>query len=283
MKPILLLIAAVASFVIAATTACFGQQPQPRVQNAKLETHTASPTLESQFKSLVQSQTGAAWIGYAVPRVQRPNSDDFEGSWGCALEDGRNGIIVRDNNTPVPLEGPTTMFVLFRVAANAVEKLRTVAPDCLLDAGGLPFYWLTNVRPAESVAMLEGMLKEDKPIGNLTYAIAVTNDPASDAALNRMVDPSQPEKIRQKAVNWLPDRGRSGYDTLLRVLRDDTSEKVRRSAISALARSKEADAIPTVIRVAREDKDKKIREAAVQSLARSKDPRAVRFFQDVLR
>jgi HEAT repeat protein len=130
------------------------------------------------------------------------------------------------------------------------------------------------VRPAESVALFEGMVKEQ--VGNAIYAIAVTKDPAADAALNRLVDPSQPENVRRRAMNWV------GFDTLMSLLKNDASEKIRERAVDVLARRKEPQAIPTVIRAAREDKSDKVRRQAMNALARSKDPAALRFFEDVL-
>ena len=183
-------------------------------------------------------------------------------------------MIVRDINTPVPLEGPATLLVLFRVAGQKVQRIRMLAPDCLLDAGGLPFTWFNNVRPSESVALFEGLLKEQ--VGSAIYAIAMTKDPAADAALARLVDPSQPENIRRSATSWV------GYDTLMSLLKNDSSEKVRERAVDVLARRKEPQAIPIVIRAAREDKSDKVRRQAMNALARSKDPAALRFFEDVL-
>jgi HEAT repeat protein len=73
-----------------------------------------------------------------------------------------------------------------------------------------------------------------------------------------------------------------GTDTLLNLLKNDSSERIREQAVSVLARRKEPQAIPTVIRVAREDKSAKVRKQAMNALARSKDPAALRFFEDVL-
>jgi hypothetical protein len=249
----------------------FGQQP--RIQNARLDTRAATPTLESAFRAIVQTQTEPAWIGYTIPRAPRQNGGD-ESSWGCSLEDGRSTMIVRDINTPVPLEGPATLLVLFRIASQKVQRIRMLAPDCLLDAGGLPFTWFNNVRPSESVALMEGLVKEQ--VGNAVYAIAMTNDPAADAALNRLVDPSQPENVRRSATSWV------GFDRLMSLVKNDASEKIRERAVDVLARRKEAQAIATVIQAARQDKSANVRRQAMNALARSKDPAALRFFEDVL-
>jgi hypothetical protein len=148
---------------------------QPRIQNAKQETRTPTPSLDSAIRTILASQTEPAWIGYSVPRA--PRQDDWydDSSRGCILEDGHNATIVRDVNTPVPLEGPANMLVLFRIAEQNVQRIRLLAPDCLLDAGGLPFYWFTNVKPSDSIAFLENLTKER--LGGAVYAIAMTATP----------------------------------------------------------------------------------------------------------
>src|SRR2546428_747483 len=42
---------------------------QPRLVNAKLETHSLQGPLEAEFKRLAAAQSEAGWIGYAVPVV----------------------------------------------------------------------------------------------------------------------------------------------------------------------------------------------------------------------
>jgi hypothetical protein len=251
---------------------CFAQQP--RIQNAKLETRTPTPTLDAAVRALVQAQTAPAWIGYSVPRAPSQSGWRDESSWGCSLEDGSFSTIVRDVNTPVPLEGPANMLVLLRVSDQKVQRIRTLSPDCLLDAGGLPFYWFNNVKPSESVALLEGLVKDQA--NNAVRVIAMTKDASANAALARLVDPSQPEEIRRSAVPWL------GFEMLARMLKNDSSERVREQVVNVLARSKEPAAIPTVIQAARQDKSPRVRQQAISALARSKDPKAVRFFEDLL-
>ena len=50
------------------------------------------------------------------------------------------------------------MVVLFRVVNRQVERIRVFSEDCALDAGGREITWLTGVRPAESVALLESLV-----------------------------------------------------------------------------------------------------------------------------
>jgi len=229
-----------------AITACCFAQP-PRIQDAKLTTRDVPSGLNTTFRSLA-AQPGPLWIAYKIPHAPRAKGETSE--WGCSLEDGRTSMIVRDQNTPVPLEGPTSLLLLFRVADSKVERVKTLPPDCLIDAGGLPFFWLDHVNPAESVGLLETLLKDpERSASGIVYAIAATKDPAADAALKRFIDPAQPEAIRRSAVNWLIETN---------------------------------GGVPLAINLARKDKDPKIRRAAVNALARSKDPSALKFFEETL-
>jgi len=130
---------------------------QPRIVNAKLETRPVAAGLEREFRALVAAQTAPAWIGYAVPAVAgEHNMCCYNSRYccaGCSLEGEAASRRAASPAGPIPLE-PTHLLVLFRAEQQAVEKIRTFSLECELDAGGLPFYWLTGVRPAESIALL---------------------------------------------------------------------------------------------------------------------------------
>src|SRR2546423_3597069 len=173
---------------------------QPRVSNARIETRAISGSLEAEMRRLIASQTAAAWAGYTVPMIAGTremccwNSDRCCG--GCTLE--RNGVQVQGGTpaapaSPVQLEGPGAMLVLYRIETKAIDQIRTFTPDCQLDGGNLPFYWLTGVRPADSVAFLSATALEranetdrrgkDKIGERSVSAIALHSDPAADQAL----------------------------------------------------------------------------------------------------
>lgn len=77
------------------------------------------------------------------------------------------------------------MDVLVRVDQGAVEKIRFVSAGCCLDAGGLPFTWLTGVEPDDSVAWLSSLVTADQ--GKITdqalAAIAMHETANATAAL----------------------------------------------------------------------------------------------------
>ena len=197
---------------------------------------------------------------------------------GCFLEPSSNDrTIVVSNNQIVKLEGPTQLVVLYRVENRQVGKVRSFSPECELDAGGLPFIWLTGVNAAESVKLLEGIAK-DIPGSSArdqirraeaaVSAIAMHADPAADQALEDLLAPSQPEQVRRQAVFWLGNaRGRRGFEVVSRIVREDPSDKLREHAIFALTQSKDPQALTVVAGVAHNDKSPRVRAQALFWLA----------------
>src|SRR5690349_2056848 len=118
-----------AIFALAASAA-FAQQPA--VENARLEARPFAGSLATQ---LSQFGAGPFWAGYSEPAIPGNHLTNQGDSW-CSPAAG----------TPLRLEGTTALVVLIRVEA-AAQQIKVVSPDCKLDAGGLPFYWIDNVPP----------------------------------------------------------------------------------------------------------------------------------------
>jgi hypothetical protein len=116
----------------------------------------------------------------------------------------------------IHLEPPDHAVILFRVDGGEVQRIRTLSPDCEIDAGNLPVHWLNEVKPAESVTLLTAMAAQrDRYSDSAMTAIANHSDPAAEAALKRYLDPMQPSSVRVRAVGWFGNyRGRSGYEVL---------------------------------------------------------------------
>ena len=254
---------------------------QPRLQNAKLETRAVSGSLESTFRGIVSAQAAPAWIGYAVPLIPGErnmccwNTNNNVTCQGCTLEPQTNNPNFPQTAGVVRLEGASEFYVFYRIESKQVDKVRNFSVDCNVDAGGLPFYWLTGVNAAQSIALLESLLingtpaaVERKMVNNAMSAIALHRDAAADTALDRMLGQSQPEETRRQAAFWLGNaRGRHGFESLVRVLRDDPSDRVREHAVFALTQSKEPEAVPTILRVARDDKSTHVRSQSLFWLA----------------
>jgi hypothetical protein len=262
---------------------CCGQQP--RLTNAKFDTRAVTAGLERDFQSIVASENGPAWVGYAVRAVPGEHQMCCYGSFaessnrccrGCALEGDRAGNSVAATPGPIPLEAPGYIFVLFRIEQHAVDRIRTFSADCELDGGGLPVHWLTGVQLAESIALLTGFAThtDDDQHGRhrrsepALSAIALHDGPAADQALEKFVAPSQPEALRERATFWLGSaRGRRGYEVLRRIVSEDASDRVREKAVFGLSVSREPEALPAMIEVAKSDRSSHVRGQALFWLA----------------
>src|SRR5947209_8164320 len=99
-----------------------------------------------------------------------------------------NGLNEQQHATgaPMRLEGQTTLVVLVRMENGQVDQLRTTSPDCLLDGGALPFYWLTGVSPEASVAWLKSQVAGEHA-DRAILPIALHNGLAADRALEDLI------------------------------------------------------------------------------------------------
>jgi HEAT repeat protein len=283
---------------------------QPRITNGKVVSQPAGATLAQTFRSLVAAQSDVAWIAYAAPVADSERMMCCFGgdnTWvdggvvipekgaccrACRLEPAADGTSMarraaaKPGEGPVRLHGSERMVVLYRVVAKEIERVRVFSEDCDLDAGGRTVVWLENVQPADSVALLESLTAAPTPAriadGAIT-AIALHGDPAADAALERLVAPTQSEAIRRKVTFWLGNaRGARGLALLKRVLADDPSVEVQKSAVFGVSQSREAGTFDTLADLARTAANSRIRGEALFWIAQKDDARAGRIINDAI-
>jgi HEAT repeat protein len=254
-----------AAWMILAATLPLAAQPKLLV-NAKLDTRSAAGGLDREFQALLASTPQPAWIAYSVPSTRTM-------ALGCEFvsHDGAWW-----STGTVHLEPPDRALILFRVAAGALERIRALSPDCEIDAGDTPFHWLTDVQPAESIALLAGFATRELPLASAVGAIAVHGDPAADRALDRFASSGQLDTLRQRAIAYLGSaRGRHGFEVLKGLIESDPDERIRTRAIAALESSKEPEAVDLLISLSESGKDAKVRAQAVRELGHKRDPKAV--------
>jgi hypothetical protein len=232
---------------------------QPTIENAKLETRAVNGTAAAELTSLGR---GPYWAGWSEPIIPGQHGDVC--SW---YRNGNYNDSGRTPGAPVQLEGEIALVVLVRVENGQVGEIMRSSPDCRLDAGGLPFYWLTNVSPAESIAWLRsqtGPSRNDSPIS----IIALHRDPAADQALDALTADNQPIDTRKRAALALGTlRGAHGVAWLKQMLASEGNPDVRERVVLALSESKDPEAMPLVINAARSDKDAHLRGQALMWLA----------------
>jgi hypothetical protein len=189
------------------TIAAIGQaQVEHRITNAVVETRSAAQGLARTIAAVAARGT-PAWIGYTLPAT--PGQQPF-----CSA---------------VALEPPARFLVLARVAGGRVVKIRTLTPNCEVDAGGMPLVWLTDVKAADSTEWLatfaETVTDNPETVRDLVRpAITAMGLHATEAAphLIHLVRTTKDRQLRRQAMNWL---GQSKDPQALRFFEEVLSSK----------------------------------------------------------
>ena len=270
------------------------QTDTPSIKNARLEKKVLSGSLSNEVRAWSTQTSEAQWLGYSVPQIGKDRMMccvDDDGSWRhgcgpCRLEEGhnRNNIFTKDTPNNLKLEGLRTLAVLFRAENRRISKIRLVSTECELDAGGLPFLWLSDVKPLESIALLETFVhgkdlegdEQDRGWHEALTAIAIHADPAADRALESFTQPNEPESLRRQAAFWLgAAREKAGLGLLQKMAKSDPSSEVRAHVAFALSVSHQPGALETMIRMAHEDENSHVRGQALFWLAHKAGEKAV--------
>jgi HEAT repeat protein len=267
----------------------------PQVVNAKIETRAVSGALAETLRGIEAQADKAEWVGYSVAEIAGDrtaccgNFNDGYGRCGTCRLEKENGVTSRtsqkdEKDGTVQLEGSRQLMVLFRLEAKQVMRIREASENCTLDAGGLPFLWLTGVKPVESVALLadfvhkatfEGHGEHELGQGALS-AIALHADPSADRAFASFVAADQPEQLRKHASFWLgAARGKAGFPMLQKMARSDPSSEVRSRVAFALSVSHEPEALNEMIHLAKEDESSHVRGQALFWLAQKAGQKAM--------
>ena len=261
--------------VLLAATALFAQQPQ--LTNANVE-QRSGVAVDQQ----VRATTGPAWIAYAEPVIQRENSLCCVNSrnshgetccGGCALENEHSSFQGKLQNCQ--LEPPKEFYVFLRVSQAKVEKVRMFTPNCAMDAGGMKVYWLSDVKPADSISYL---LNLSETFGEARHsaaegaiaAIAMHQDPAADQALARLIRPGHSERLVEQATFWSGvARGSRGYEIITAELSRNDNVGFQKHAVFALSQNSDPRARQKIIDLARHDSNPEIRGESLFWLAQA--------------
>jgi HEAT repeat protein len=264
-----------------ATAAILGAAQAPTIQNGTIDPRAGAPAAE-----IAAARASAArWLGWRVPLVA--GDRDLCASW-TTDRDRVRGIVLdvptvetRPSAPSQPartfsLNAGTTLLVLVRATDGRVERIRTIADDCPIDAHGQTLHWLTAVSPADSVSFLEsltaaGDLGPSAPAvrDSAIAAIALHADATADAALDRLTRPGLSSAIRTGAARWLVNaRGEPGFDRVSALIASERDSRLRATFVAALARGSSPRTGAALLDLARSDADPTVRGEAISGYAR---------------
>jgi HEAT repeat protein len=266
----------------------------PQVVNAKIETRPVNGSLAGTFRGIEAQADKPEWVAYRVAEIGGDRTvccgnfnDSYGGCGTCRLEK-ENGVTRTSQKDAtsgtVQLEGSRQLVVLFRLEGKQIMRIREASENCTLDAGSLPFIWLTDVKPAESVALLADFVRKatfeghgDHEVGQgALSAIALHADPSADSAFASFVAADQAEQLRKHASFWLgAARGKAGELLLQKMAKSDPSPEVRSQVAFALSVSHEPEALNEMIHMAKDDESTHVRGQALFWLAQKAGQKAM--------
>lgn len=262
---------------------------QPKVVNSQFHTEPAGSGLSATVGRF-QHANGPQWLGYEVPAVPRSHFSVCSGGSsssmddGCCgeyqLEDSGNTFQRSDDNSNTV----ANISILLRLDQGAVTKIRFVGSGCRLNAGDLPFTWLTGVDADDSVAYLASLVTPDnrKQTDEALAAIATHATSKATAALTSMASDANPLWLREKAAFWL-GAGR-GHDGLLALekLASDSDPEFRKKLAFDISVNHDPAAVDDLIRMAKSDADTGVREQAIFWVAQKAGAKVVATLNDAI-
>ena len=293
-----------------ATSAWAPQQAPPAIQNARIEARSGA-AFARDVAALVTGASEPVWIGWRVPALDGTSNsccissyDDGFGTRiidrGCQIEPAvtpPGGVAAprpayQAPAGPVKLEAGTGLVVLVRAIAKHVERVRTLSDDCPMDAGGRAVFWFDAVAGDASVKYLRTLM--DQPDGTTDMrrrlgdsalsAIGRHRDGAAEDLLISLAHAPNEAHIRGLAVSSLGQRAdKRALSELTAAIANDPDADVRRLAVVGIAKMPKDDAVPALIQLARLSRDLAVRKEAMTWLGQSKDPRALAYFEEIVK
>jgi hypothetical protein len=293
----LLRIACALGAALALGTADAPAQPGS-ITNGRVETIAAPQGLAAAVRGLSGGTGEAFWVGYAVPIVEGSRGSCCYWSdqaargdsccAGCRLEPapaGGQAVTIGAGGRAVPIEAPSTVLVLARIEAGLVGKIRTFAADCPLDAGGRRVFWIAGVAASDSLSWLASFLdREQKIAQGALAAIAMHGDAEATSRLIALARAHASARVRGDALFWLAQRaGARAVSTIADAIANDPETQVKERAVFALSQLPKDEGVPMLIQVARTNRNPAVRRRAMFWLGQSRDPRAIGFFEEILK
>ena len=171
------------------------------------------------------------------------------------------------------------------VADRALEGF--VAPSQPLWLRERAAFWLGAARARPGYEWLRRLVRDDpseQVREKAVFALSVSEVPEAVDAMIEVARNDPSRKVRGKALFWLGQKaGRKAVAAITDALEDDPDTYVKKRAVFALSQLPAAAGVPLLIRVARTNRNPAVRKKAMFWLGQSGDPRAVGFFEEILK
>jgi HEAT repeats len=219
-----------------------------------------------QFKSSGQGET--LWIAYHFPAREGVSYGPF------------TGMIYRDNGIRLERRDDPAQAAVFlltdatgsQAKFKSIRTLNMSEPYVFEDR---PVYWLGNVDAAQSISLLEGVMRaemdskvsKDLPRGALR-AIAVHDNSRVIPLLKEVATKETNTELQRSAVSNLARvKTPESLDVLIDLYDNATVDSVKEEIIGGIARDESRKATDKLLAIAKNDPNPKMRQRAIRRLS----------------
>ena len=162
------------------------------------------------------------------------------------------------------------------VAPDQPEKLRERAA-----------FWMAAARGKAGFDTLKSLAHSDPDDHfreKLMFDLSVSKEPgAVDALIDSAQNDASPH-VRGQAIFWLAQKaGKKAEGAITEAIERDPATEVKKKAVFALSQLPKDEGVPLLIQTARSNSNPVVRKDAMFWLGQSNDPRALAFFEEVLK
>jgi hypothetical protein len=283
------------------TMCCFNSVNGVGYQGCSLEEQTTTPTFAPPNTVHLEGAS-EFFVFYRVENKQVGKIRSF--SIDCNIDGGGLPFIWLTGVSPAQsvalLESliPNAERRVMNAAVSAIGMHRDASADAALDRLSSPSqtedtrrqaaFWLGNARGRHGFESLVRILHDDpsdKVRENAIFGLTQSKEPEAIPAIVRVAREDKSPHVRGQALFWLAQKSERqiSEDAIRNAIDQDPETQVKKRAVFALTQIKNGDGVPTLIEIARTNKNAVVRKEAMHWLGQSKDPRAIKFFEDVLR
>ena len=147
-------------------------------------------------------------------------------------------------------------------------------------------FWLGAARGESGAAVITKLARSDADDSfreHLTFVLTLTGE----SGIPTLIDLAKHDAssgVRGQALFWLAQKaGQRAVATLSQAASDDPNSEVRKRAVFAISQLPKDDAVPKLIELAKTHRDPEVRKQAMFWLGQTGDPRAIAFFESVLK
>jgi len=188
-----------------------------------------------------------------------------------------------------------------RRRANAAISAIALHPDATADAAlesfiapsqsewlrGQTAFWLGSARERRGYDILKRMIREDpseRVRDKVIFALSVSKVPESVDTMIAVAREDSSKRVRGQALFWLGQKaGKKATEAITAAIDKDPDTDIKKKAVFALSQLPKDEGVPLLILVAKTNKNPAVRKQAMFWLGQSNDPRALGFFEDVLK